>query len=58
MRKYIADSWDSIDQYQLINDKESNADEHVRLRNLITQQKARIYSRIEKVVDKKMLKYF
>ena len=36
MRKYIADSWDSIDQYQLINDKESKADEHVRLRNLIT----------------------
>ena len=58
MRKYIADSWNSIDQYQLINDKESNPGEHVRLRNLITQQKARIYSRIEKVVDKKMLKYF
>ena len=43
---YVDDSWKTIEERQITFDETDDINERVRLRNLITQQKARMYTSI------------
>ena len=45
-KEYVKESWKTIEERQITFDETEDIDERVRLRNLITQQKARMYTSI------------
>ena len=55
---YVLESWNQIDYQQRIFDQTVEEVEKIRLRNLITQQKARMYVRIRRELDASMLVNF
>ena len=46
LSSYVDDSWKTIEERQITFDETDDINERVRLRNLITQQKARMYTSI------------
>ena len=46
LTSYVDDSWKTIEERQITFDETDDINERVRLRNLITQQKARMYTSI------------